>query len=140
MVSLASTSVVDFLVENGLSRGNKLKNGLSIPKWILVKQLYRKKCVRGLVDTDGCIGVHIHRINGRMYKNIYLTFTSYSPKLIFQVADILAEFGIMPHITKRGRDIYLYQADLVEKYLKIFSTSNTRIESVYKEWRDARAV
>lgn len=140
VVSLASISVVDFLVENGLPRGNKLKNGLSIPQWILDKPAYKKNCIRGLVDTDGCIGVHIHRINGRMYKNIYLTFTSYSPKLIFQVADVLAEFGIMPHITKRGRDIYLYQADLVEKYLKIFGTSNIRIESVYKKWRDARAV
>ncbi len=140
VVSLASTSVVDFLVVNGLPRGNKLKNGLSIPKWILNKPEYRKNCVRGLIDTDGCIGVHIHRINGRMYKNIYLTFTSYSPKLIFQVADTLAEFGIMPHITKRGKDIYLYQADLVEKYLKVFGTSNNRISSVYKEWRDARAV
>lgn len=140
VVSLASTSVVDFLVANGLPRGNKLKKGLNIPEWILAKQSYRKNCVRGLVDTDGCIGVHIHRINGRMYKNIYLTFTSYSPKLIFQVADILMEFRIIPHITKRGRDIYLYQADSVEKYLKIFSTSNARIESVYKKWRDARAV
>jgi intein/homing endonuclease len=140
VVSLTSTTVVDFLVENGLPRGNKLKNGLNIPKWILAKQSYRRNCVRGLVDTDGCIGVHIHHINGKMYKNIYLTFTSYSPKLIFQVADVLAEFGIMPHITKRGRDIYLYQADAVEKYLKIFGTSNARIESVYNKWRDARAV
>lgn len=140
IVSLASTSAVDFLVGNGLPRGNKLKNGLKIPDWIMEKSSYRKACVRGLVDTDGCIGVHNHKINGRIYRNIYLTFTSFSPEMIFQTADILAEFGILPHITKRGRDIYLYQADSVLKYLKIFGTSNKRIESVYKKWRDARAV
>ena len=97
-------------------------------------------CIRGLIDTDGCIFVHTHKVVGKIYNNIGLTFTSYSPALIFQAADILEEFGIVPHITKRKRDIYIYQADSVEKYLKIFGTSNNRIESVYKKWRDARVV
>ena len=140
VVSLTSTSIVDYLVDNGLVRGNKLKFGLKIPKWILDQSPYRKACVRGLVDTDGCIFVHIHKVSGKIYKNIGLSFTSYSSELIFQVADILAEFGIMPHITKRGRDIYLYQADAVVKYLKIFGTSNERIRSVYEKWRDARVI
>ncbi len=140
VVSLASTSIVDFLVENGLVRGNKLRTGLKIPKWILESSLYKQVCVRGLVDTDGCIFVHVHKIHGKVYRNIGLCFTSYSRELIFQMADIFAEFGIMPHITKRGQDIYLYQADAVLRYLKVFGTSNDRIRSVYKKWRDARAV
>ncbi len=140
VVSIASTSLVEFLVKNGLYKGNKLKQGLKIPDWIMNKKSYRKKCVRGLIDTDGCMFVHTHKVAGKIYKNIALTFTSYSPDMIFQVADILAEFGIMPHITKRGRDIYLYQADAVLRYLKVFDTSNTRIKSVYDKWRDARAV
>lgn len=140
VISLASISIVDFLVENGLSRGDKLKNGLRIPKWILKKDLYRKACLRGLIDTDGCLFVHTHKVLGGIYKNIGLCFTSYSPELIFQVAAIFEEFGIMPHITKRGHNIYLYQADAVVKYLKVFGTSNNRIESVYKKWRGARVV
>lgn len=140
VVSITSISIVDFLVINGLSRGNKLKNGLSIPEWILSKPSYRKACVRGLVDTDGCMFVHVHKIKGKIYKNIGLTFTSYSPELIFQVAEILQEFNIIPHVSKRGRDIYLYQADSILRYLKIFGTSNNRIGSVYKNWRDARVV
>jgi intein/homing endonuclease len=137
IISLSSISVVDFLVSNGLSRGNKLKNGLSIPTWILDKPLYRKSCVRGLIDTDGCIFIHTHQMSGKVYKNIGLTFRNYSPKLIFQVADILEEFGIIPHISKRGSDIYLYQADSVAKYLKVIGTSNNRIRSVYQKWIDA---
>ncbi len=140
ILSLASTSVVDFLVANGLSRGNKLKNGLKIPKWILEKPSYCKACVRGLIDTDGCMFVHTHRIKGKIYKNIGLTFTSYAPELIFQVAEILEKFSILPHINKQGQAIYLYQADSVLRYLKVFGTSNHRIESVYKKWRDARVV
>lgn len=140
VILLSSTSVVDFLVSNGLPRGNKLKQGLRIPEWILDKSSYRKACVRGLVDTDGCIFVHTHRVSGKLYKNLGFTFTSYSSELIFQVADILDENGIAPHITKRGRDIYIYQAALVEKYLEVFGTSNNRIKSVYEAWRDARVV
>lgn len=140
LISLASTSVVDFLTSNGLPRGNKLKHGLSIPNWIMNKPSYKRACVRGLIDTDGCIFVHTHRVNGKIYKNIGLTFTSYSQELILQVAAILDEFEVMPHISKRGTEIYLYQADAVLKYLKIFGTSNERIRTVYKKWRDARVV
>lgn len=140
VISLASTSVVDFLVRNGLPRGSKLKNGLHIPEWILKKKIYKRACIRGLIDTDGCVFIHIHNVRNKTYKNIGLTFTSYSRDLIFQVATILEEFGIMPHISKRGQDIYLYQADSVLKYLKIFGTSNNRIRSVYNQWRDAGVV
>ena len=140
IVSLASTSVVDFLVMNGLVRGNKLKTGLRIPKWILNNRSYKKACVRGLIDTDGCIFIHTHKVLNKTYKNISLCFTSCSPELIFQVMEIFAEFGIIGHISKRGQDIYLYQEDSIIKYLKIFSTSNDRIRSVYEKWRDARAV
>ncbi len=140
VVSITSTSVVDFLVNNGLVRGNKLKAGLRIPKWILKKPSYKKACVRGLVDTDGCIFVHSHRVDGKAYRNVGLCFTSYSPELIMEVADILAEFGITAHINKRRRNIYLYQERIVREYLKIFGTSNNRIGSVYSNWRDARAV
>lgn len=140
VISLASISIVEFLVLTGLPRGNKLKNGLVIPQWILCKQLYRKACVRGLIDTDGCIFIHTHKVKGKRYDNIGLTFTSYSLELILQVTEILQEFGISPHISKSGRDIYIYQADSVLKYLKVFGTSNNRIESVYKNWRDGREV
>lgn len=138
VISLSSTSVVDFLVGKGLSRGNKLKNGLKIPNWILEKASYRKKCVRGLIDTDGCMFVHVHRVSGKVYNNIGLNFTSHSPELISQVKDIFAEFGIMPHIGNSGKGIYLYKADAVAKYLKVFGTSNESIVSVYDKWKDAR--
>ena len=140
VISLASMSVVDFLVANGLVRGNKLKAGLRIPKWILAKPSYCKACVRGLVDTDGCIFIHVHKVIGRIYKNIGFSFTSYSPELIFQMADIFAKFNFIPHISKRGQDISLYQENIIIKYLTVFGTSNERIGSVYKKWRDARVV
>ncbi len=140
VLSLASTSVVDFLVRQGLVRGNKLKSGLKIPEWILEKSSYKRACVRGLVDTDGCIFVHTHKVGAKVYHNIGLSFRSLSPHLIYQMAEIFAEFRIMPHITKRGQDICLYQESAVIEYLKSFGSSNERLRSVYKKWRDARVV
>ncbi len=84
--------------------------------------------------------VHVHKIKHKVYKNIGLTFTSLSPELISQVVEIIVEFAIMPHISGEGKNIYVYQADAVKRYLKIFGTSNERIKSVYEKWRDARAV
>lgn len=136
-ILINGVSIVDLLVSKGLPRGNKLKAGLKIPQWILRKAEYRRAAVRGLVDTDGCIFVHKHTVAGKVYSNIGLTFSSRSPELIFQIAAIFEEFGIMPHITTRGTDIYLYRKEAVERYLKIFGSSNKRISSVYKKWRGA---
>jgi DNA-binding transcriptional regulator WhiA len=140
VISLASTSVVDFLVSQGLSRGNKIKNGLNIPDWIFKNKSYQKLCLRGLVDTDGCIYIHKHRVCGKLYQNIGLSFSSHSPELILFIIDTLEKFGIMAYITGRGTEVCIYQKDHIAKYLKIFGTSNDRIRSVYKKWRDARVV
>jgi intein/homing endonuclease len=126
-IVISSTTIVDFLVEHGLVRGNKLKNGLSIPSWILENPQYKAACLRGLMDTDGCLYTHKHSIAGQKYKNIGLCFSSYSTKLLYQVAIIFNGTN--------GTSIYLYRADAVTKYLDVFGTSNERISSVYEVWR-----
>lgn len=139
-ILINSVSLVDFLVANGLVRGDKLRQSLQIPAWIQEIRKYKTACVRGLVDTDGCMFVHKHTVGKREYKNIGLTFSSRSSCLISQVASIFEEFGIMPHITSRGTEIYLYKAEAVARYLEIFGTSNPRISSVYINWKRGRVV
>lgn len=137
ILSLASTTIVNYLVGRGLPRGNKLKAGLKIPHWILQEKEYRKKCLRGLIDTDGCLFIHLHKSStGKTYRNIGLSFVSYSPELISQVMDILTEYDMSPRVSKRGKDVYLYKARDVQKYLQTIGTSNDRIEKVYNKWRD----
>ena len=135
VISLASTTVVDFLVRMGLPRGNKLKHGLKIPGWILRQKAYKIACVRGLVDTDGCLVLHIHKVSNKKYWNLYLSFSSKSPVLLTQVADILLETGLHPSFASNRREIYLYSAQCVKKYLSIVGTSNDRIKRVYTKWR-----
>jgi hypothetical protein len=56
------------------------------------------------------------------------------------VETIFEKNRILGHITNGGKNIYLYRADDIAKYLKVFGTSNDRISSVYKKWKDARVV
>ncbi|HXK38663.1 MAG TPA: LAGLIDADG family homing endonuclease [Candidatus Paceibacterota bacterium] len=139
-IHLNSVTIVDFLISEGLRRGNKLAQGLDIPNWILAKPLFRAACIRGLVDTDGCLYVHNHIVAGRRYRNLGLCFSSRSPLLLNQVARAFEESGLLPHIDRRGQNVYLYRADSVIRYLKIFGSSNDRIHAVYKKWKGARAV
>lgn len=132
VVSLASTSVVDFLVEQGLPRGNKLSHGLAIPAWILERKKYKIACVRGLVDTDGCLIRHVHRVGGGTYRHTYLSFSSGSPELLGQFAGIVAGLGMTPCFAKNGREVWLYSARDVEKYLRVVGSSNERISKAEK--------
>lgn len=133
----SSTSLVDFLIEKGAVRGNKVKQNFDIPDWIRHSEKYEKAFIRGLVDTDGCLYIHRHTIKGIAYKNIGFCFTSGSKNLLRSVADIFQKFGIKPHITNNQTRIYLYGKDSVAKYLHTFSSSNPRISNLYKYWRGA---
>ena len=134
IVSIASTSVVDFLVSQGLPRGNKIKGDLHIPEWIWRNPSYRRACIRGLIDTDGCLYIHKHTVLGKKYENIGLCFTAYAPRLMEQAAAAFVESGIMPHISRQGRCLYLYQEAAIARYMKIYGTSNNRISSVYRKF------
>ncbi len=140
VISLASTTVVNFLVEKGLVRGSKIKGAATIPEWILSNRAYKKHCVRGLMDTDGCLYIHDHVVLQKRYRNIGLCFSSHAAGILGGFATIFEEFGVIPHITNKGRCVYLYQADAVAKYLEIFGTSNPRIQSVHNKWKRGRVV
>ena len=131
----SSATLVDFLVEKGFVRGNKVFQQIDISTWIAANQNYGKFFVRGLVDTDGCLYIHKHFTKGKFYANIGFCFTSFSKKLTFSVAKILNIHGIKPHVTDGGRRVYLYNQEAIGKYLNIFGSSNPRILEKYDEWR-----
>ncbi|MBI3256125.1 MAG: hypothetical protein HYZ63_04100 [Candidatus Andersenbacteria bacterium] len=133
----SSTSLVDFVVSKGAVRGNKVAQKIDIPNWIKGNEEYEKHCVRGLVDTDGCLYIHRHTVAGKKYRNIGFNFSSMSKPLIYSVSIILKKFDIEPHITPDYSQIYLYSQKAVVDYLGIFGSSNPRITNKYKEWRGA---
>ena len=50
-----SKDLVYTLIEYGLKSGNKVKDNIRIPGWIFEKRSYTKACLRGIIDTDGCV-------------------------------------------------------------------------------------
>lgn len=140
VVVATSTTLIEFLVEKGAVRGNKIQQSIDMPFWIGTNRKLKKMFVRGLVDTDGCLYIHKHLVRGKKYQNIGFCFTSFSEKLLLSVKKVLLEFDICPHITDENRRIYLYEEADVIKYLSIFGSSNPRIYLKYNQWRDVRVV
>lgn len=47
--------LVNELLQLGLQRGDKIVNNVAVPMWIKENKTYAERCVRGLMDTDGCL-------------------------------------------------------------------------------------
>lgn len=138
VVVCSSTTIVDYLIEKGTARGNKLKQNLGIPSWIKTDNNFLKFFIRGLVDTDGCIYLHKHFTKQKYYVNIGLCFTNFSTDIITSVDTFLKQNGIRSHVADKGRRIYLYNEESVKNYLDIFGSSNPRIYEKYTVWRNKK--
>ncbi|MFQ6130001.1 MAG: LAGLIDADG family homing endonuclease, partial [Candidatus Hadarchaeaceae archaeon] len=51
----SNKDLVTVLLSFGSPPGDKLKNNIGIPEWILSNHSFLKACIRGLVDTDGSV-------------------------------------------------------------------------------------
>jgi intein/homing endonuclease len=87
---------------------------------------FKKSCLRGLFDTDGCVIIHRYEIRGKLYRYKKLSFTSASPKLINDVSALLCELGIKSRVARGGRDVFIDSKTMVEKYFQVVDTNNSK--------------
>ena len=113
--------IVEFVEKNGIMCGNKKKNNQPIPKWILDNPRYLRACLRGLIDTDGCI-YYISKNN----KNLRISYTSYIPNLMNDVRESFLKLGFHPSKVIVDKYIYLSRKDEIQKYLKEIGFSNQK--------------
>lgn len=66
---VSSKKLVENLKRLGLTPGNKTENQVGIPDWILAEKEFCRRCLRGLIDTDGSI-YYDKREGDREYKRI----------------------------------------------------------------------
>lgn len=124
---ISRSELVNFCNENlGLKIGNKIKQKVDIPEWIKTRFKFQKACLRGLVDTDGCIFNEIHKINGKRYSYKRINFTSQSPYLIKSVFNIFRKLGFRPFIRRNGGSVQLENKEEIDYYFKIIGTSNKK--------------
>lgn len=125
-LQVSRSELVDFCVKNiGLKQGDKLRQRIDIPDWIKQNKLYSIACVRGLIDTDGCIFTHHYKVNGKWYHYKKLCFTSYSESLRQSVSDILKDNGLNPRLAA-NRDVRLDSINDMQKYFQRINSHNPK--------------
>jgi hypothetical protein len=123
-LTLSGIGLVERLSNLGVGKGNKILRQVDFPKWIWGNMDYQIACVRGLFDTDGCIYFHYHWTKGIRYRNLGFCFTSFSVPLLTSFYKVLQKAKIKSY-PKSGR-IYIYDFLEIEKYFKIFGSSNPK--------------
>jgi hypothetical protein len=126
-------------VKNGMKLGHKLKQNVSMPEWITASKKYTIACIRGMVDTDGCIVKETHVIRKKKYIYRRLNFTSASPNLVHQTVAELEKLGFHPKIRRNGRSIQLEKLSEICDYFEHIGTHNPKHMRRFKEeWQSGR--
>ncbi len=123
--------LVEFCVSIGLKQGNKLKQGLDIPMWILNNKRYTVACIRGLFDTDGSIFMHTYISKGRQYSYPKMSFSSASPSLTRRVCDVLLDLGLNARITRNKREVRIEKKSDIKKYFTLIGSSNPKFHKLF---------
>lgn len=129
-VVVSSRNLIEFLESQGFKKGNKIANKLNIPEWIWNKNEYKKKCLRGLMDTDGCIYSHKYKVNGKNYHYKKIAFTNYSQPALKSIEKLLVSIGFNPKVYNNR--VHIYNHNDVKKYFRIIGTSNPRYISRFR--------
>jgi intein/homing endonuclease len=114
-----------FFDKLGLKKGDKVKQQVDIPDWIKQNRLYSIACLRGLVDTDGCIFTHSYRVNDKLYRYKKFSFTNSSKFLRQSVFAILKDNGLNPRMSQR-KDVRLDSVSDIKKYFQLIGSHNPK--------------
>lgn len=121
----SGTKLVNFLISIGLKRGNKVKQQVDVPDWVQKSNPYKIACLKGLMDTDGCVVVSTHKVGLKRYVYYNRCFANRSKPLLNFVADTLKEQGLHPSVA--GERIWLYNKAEIRAYFDIIGSNNARL-------------
>lgn len=96
-IVISRTELVDYCVNTlGLKIGNKVRQQIRVPKWVVNNDEYLCACVRGLIDTDGSVFTHRYCVNNREYSYKKLSFSNRSKPLLDAVYVCLLKLNLKP--------------------------------------------
>jgi ribosomal protein S8 len=136
VIVASSRNLVAFLSKKGMPIGNKIRNGLRIPKWVFRKPEYGRAFLRGLFDTDGCVYLDKHKNDKslKLYRHIGIAFTSYAESLRNDIIILLKTFGFTPTNRSTQKSVYIRKQHEVKKYFKEIGSSNPKHLLRYAEF------
>lgn len=123
-IVVSRKELVRYVHELGLPIGNKIKQRFDIPEWIKRDRRLAIACLRGLIDTDGCIFTHRYRAKGVWYAYKKLSFTSASDPLRRSVHALLQKCGFHPRIS--DKDVRLDRVEDIQRYFSIIGSHNPK--------------
>lgn len=130
---ISRINLVNFLSQKiGLKIGNKIKQKMDIPAWIKRNKKFQIACLRGLIDTDGCLVIHKYKVNGKQYCYKKLNFCSASKSLVISIIQILKTFDFKPRLSHNSRNAWIDNQKEVMRYLKVIGSNNPKH---IKRWR-----
>ena len=129
-IEVSRTGLVTYLHSLGIVIGNKIKQQLDIPRWIKIDPNFTKACVRGLIDTDGCVFTNRYKVNNKQYSYKKIDFASASAPLRESMISILRDLGMTPSVN--GIHVRLNSRPDVERYFKIIGSHNPKHLKRYK--------
>jgi len=105
------------LNKTGLIPGNKVENQVSEPEWVLSSNIFIKKGLKGLFDTDGSIGVS-------RKSQFILTFSNSSKNLVNDFYFMCKKIGLdkIGNIVDIGHNTWrvpIYDSEEIKKFLNI---------------------
>lgn len=115
----------------GLKIGNKVKQQVDIPSWIKKNERLSIGCLRGLMDTDGCVFTHRYTVNNKVYTYKKIAFSNASRPLLASVHDILRRNGFHPRYAQ-GKDVRLDRKEDVKRFFHSIGTHNPKYLKRYE--------
>lgn len=132
---VSRVEAVEVLESFGLRRGNKVQHQVDVPLWVWKRRDYRIACLRGLMDTDGCVYHHRYAVNGKTYGYCKLCFTSYSRPLLASAKRLFEGLRLFPTIhAYDGHRLYLHDTQAVRRYFEIVGTHNPRYQERFNRF------
>jgi hypothetical protein len=126
-IEISRIGLVDYFTSSlGLKVGNKIRQKVNIPQWIMRKKEYRIACLRGLIDTDGTVIIHRYKSRDQFYVFKKLGFTNRSFPLLKSVNNILNELKIKNRITKDQYDVRIEAVADVRRYFDLVGSNNPK--------------
>ncbi len=119
-----------FLNNLGIRSGKGKAANITIPKTISKDWNLSKACIRGIIDTDGCLSFDKRKVYKEPYPRIILHVKS--RRLVYQIRRLLSTNGYKPTISKQMtlhgemHWVYLNGKEQVYKYIKEIGFSNNR--------------
>lgn len=133
VVTISSKSVCHFFTTQGIPKGNKITNGMNVPRWIKEKASYRKAFVRGLFDTDGCVYIDTHHSGLKTYRNLGMAFANQSLPLLSFFKESLEQFGLHPTQKTKFR-VFLRRKEDIQQYFDLIGSSNEKHSKKFHEY------